>query len=300
MYGLETSQLTHRYSQDGPSLQAVSLKVPLGAIYGFLGPNGAGKTTTLRLCLGLLQAQEGRIEVLGKDLTTARVEVLRQVGSLIESPSLYDHLTAVENLTLLQRIHRCPRQRIDEVLALVGLAHTGRKPTGRFSLGMRQRLSIAMALIHRPRLLILDEPTNGLDPHGIIEMRALLTRLNQVEGVTIVISSHLLAEVEKLASHVGILSRGRLVFQGTLDQLKEMQQQRLYFGTDDPARAVQLLRDRQWMARIEGERVELPVLPTSEVAALNRLLVEQGLAVHAVGLTRTDLETVFLDLVEAA
>lgn len=300
MYGLETSQLTHRYSQDGPSLQAVSLKVPLGAIYGFLGPNGAGKTTTLRLCLGLLQAQEGRIEVLGKDLTTARVEVLRQVGSLIESPSLYDHLTAVENLTLLQRIHRCPRQRIDEVLALVGLAHTGRKPTGRFSLGMRQRLSIAMALIHRPRLLILDEPTNGLDPHGIIEMRALLTRLNQVEGVTIVISSHLLAEVEKLASHVGILSRGRLVFQGTLDQLKEMQQQRLYFGTDDPVRAVQLLRDRQWMARIEGERVELPVLPTSEVAALNRLLVEQGLAVHAVGLTRTDLETVFLDLVEAA
>lgn len=302
MYCLETSQLVYSFAHHGPSVMGVSLQVPTGSIYGFLGPNGAGKTTTLRLCLGLLRVQQGRISLLGRDMAVERQEVLRQVGSLIEAPSLYDHLTAVENLTLLQLIHRVPRERIDEVLALVGLKDTGKKLTGQFSLGMRQRLAIAMALLNRPRLLILDEPTNGLDPYGIIEMRALLIRLNREEGVTIVISSHLLAEIERIATHVGILSRGRLVFQGTLDDLKarQAQGQTLYFGTDDPIRALATLKEAHPSATQLDGQVLLPALPLEMVAQLNRQLVEQGVGVHAVGIRQTDLETIFMDLVGGA
>ena len=149
----------------------INLRVEFGSIYGFLGPNGAGKTTTLRLVLGLLKKQRGSIRVFGQKFDDDRVQILSRIGSLIESPSIYGHLTAAENLKLLQKIYQCPKARIAEVLELVGLANTGKKKAGQFSLGMKQRLSIAIALLHSPTLLILDEPTNGLDPNGIIEIR---------------------------------------------------------------------------------------------------------------------------------
>src|SRR5829696_3960962 len=176
---VETTDLGHGYSGDAAVLCGIDLQVPQGSIYGFLGPNGAGKTTTLRLILGLLKKQEGSIKIFGEDFEKHRVASLRKIGSLIESPSIYSHLTAVENLRLLQKIYQCPRARIDEVLELVGLANTRNKKAGQFSLGMKQRLSIAIALLNSPSLLILDEPTNGLDPNGMIEVRELLRRLNE-------------------------------------------------------------------------------------------------------------------------
>lgn len=201
-------------------LSDVDLRVPTGSIYGFLGPNGAGKTTSLRLILGLLKKQQGEISIFGKSFAAHRLEILSRVGSLIESPSIYAQLTAVENLRVLQKVYRCPEYRIDHVLQLTGLADTGKKKAGKFSLGMKQRMGIAIALLNDPALLILDEPTNGLDPEGIIEMRALLRQLQQ-QGVTILLSSHLLGEMQKLITHAGIIHKGRLLFQGTLAELRE-------------------------------------------------------------------------------
>lgn len=219
-YCLETHALSHRFSGRTPVLDKIGLRVPAGSIYGFLGPNGAGKTTTLRLVLGLLRKQEGRIEVFGRPFDAGRIGILRRIGSLIETPSVYASLTAVENLRVWQKIYRCPPVRIGEALELTGLAETGRKRAGQFSLGMKQRLAIAVALLNDPALLILDEPTNGLDPEGIIAMRELFRMLNRDRQMTILISSHLLGEMEKLITHAGIIHRGRLLFQGTLEELR--------------------------------------------------------------------------------
>ena len=221
-YCLETFNLSHRYSGDQRALDNIGLRVPRGSIYGFLGPNGAGKTTTLRLVLGLLRKQEGQILFFGKSFEKNRIDMLQKIGSLIESPSVYAHLSAAENLLVYQKIYRCPRRRISEVLESTGLGETGRKKAGRFSLGMKQRLAIAIALLNDPKLLILDEPTNGLDPAGIIAMRELLQALNWRNGITILLSSHLLAEVDKLATHVGVISGGRLVFQGAMSELRKL------------------------------------------------------------------------------
>jgi ABC-type multidrug transport system ATPase subunit len=217
-YCLETTNLSHRWNTRTPVLKDINLRIPKGSIYGFLGPNGAGKTTTLKLILGLLKKQAGEISIFGQKWEGHRIAILSRIGSLIESPSLYAQLTARENLRVLQRVYRCPKTRIDEVLALTSLTDTGSKKAGKFSLGMKQRLAIAIALLNDPALLILDEPTNGLDPEGIIEMRELLKALNK-RGATILVSSHLLAEMEKLITHTGIIHRGQLLFQGTLADL---------------------------------------------------------------------------------
>lgn len=216
---LETAGLTYRFSRHNIVLDNLDLRVPEGSIYGFLGPNGAGKTTTLRLVLGLLRRQQGRISFFGHPYETSRLATLKKVGSLIESPSIYGQLTAVENLLVWQKIYGCPKDRIATVLEWVGLANTGRKAAGKFSLGMKQRLGIAVALLNDPALLILDEPTNGLDPAGMVEIRALLQQLNHQQGVTILLSSHLLWEMQKLVTYTGIIHQGRLLYQGPLDQL---------------------------------------------------------------------------------
>lgn len=218
-YALETTSLSYAFSKTDPVLDTLNLRVPAASIYGFLGPNGAGKTTTLKLVLGLLKRQTGRIDFSGRPFQENRIPILQEVGSLIETPSLYGHLTAKENLEIWRRIYRSPATRIAEVLERVGLSDTGSKRTRQFSLGMKQRLGIAIALLNKPSLLILDEPTNGLDPNGMIEMRELLRTLNREEKMTILISSHLLSEIAKLVTHVGIINKGRLVFQDTLDEL---------------------------------------------------------------------------------
>jgi ABC-type multidrug transport system ATPase subunit len=298
MHCLETSDLSHRFARHDV-LTGVSMQVPTGSIYGFLGPNGAGKTTTLRLVLGLLKTQQGEIRVFGKRFDRERIAILRNVGSMIESPSLYDHLTATENLRLLQLIHRCPRSRIREVLELVGLGDTGNKRAKQFSLGMRQRLSIAAALLHRPSLIILDEPTNGLDPSGIIEIRNLLIELNQRHGCTIVVSSHLLPEIERVATHVGILGKGKLLFQGTMDELRQRRQEVLSIrvSTSDNNAALQTIVQEGIDAQLNEGEIVLPALPGPRIAAINRQLNARNLDVYEIRTVRNDLETIFLDLV---
>jgi ABC-type multidrug transport system ATPase subunit len=299
MYCIETKELTHHFSEKEIALNTISIQVPEGSIYGFLGPNGAGKTTTLRLILGLLKKQSGSISIFGKAFDEHRVEILQRTGSLIESPSLYGHLTAVENLMLLQKIYQCPKERIPEVLNLVGLPNTGKKKASQFSLGMKQRLSIAIALLHKPSLLILDEPTNGLDPNGIIEMRELLKKLNREEGITIIISSHLLSEIEKLVTHVGIINKGNLVFQGTLDELVNKQHQSSYtrIGTSDPEKTAALLNELSIHSRIENGKNIIPVISNTGIAQLNQKLVAQHIDVFEITTLNKDLEAIFMDLI---
>jgi lantibiotic transport system ATP-binding protein len=299
MYCVETVNITHKFSEKDTVLNNINLQVPQGAIYGFLGPNGAGKTTTLRLVLGLLKMQQGTVKIFGKPFTTHRIEILKKLGSLIESPSLYGHLTAAENLRVLQTVYQCPPQRIKDVLDIVGLPDTGGKKAARFSLGMKQRLSIAIALLHNPALLILDEPTNGLDPNGIIEIRELLKKLNKEHGMTILISSHLLSEIEKMVTHVGIIHQGCMLFQGTLAELQSKQTIKavVQFTTNNIAKTVDIILAAGLAPTVANELVTMPAVDKEMVATLNAQLVRAGIEVYEIGHVKNDLESLFMDII---
>jgi lantibiotic transport system ATP-binding protein len=299
MYCIETINLAHKFSDNEHVLDNINLQVIEGSIYGFLGPNGAGKTTTLKLILGLLKKQQGEISIFGKSLGKNRIEILKNIGSLIESPSLYGHLTAIENLNLLQKIYQCPKERIQKVLDLVGLSSTGNKKTSQFSLGMKQRLSIAIALLHNPSLLILDEPTNGLDPNGMIEIRELLIKLNREQRITIVISSHLLAEIEKLVSYVGVINKGKLLFQGTLEELKNKQKEtlRIVFETNNIEKTLQIFSANHLTANIEDGKIILPSISKKTIAHITEQLIKNDIEVYEVGIIKNDLETIFMNLI---
>jgi lantibiotic transport system ATP-binding protein len=299
MYCVQTNNLTYHFSSKEKALNNINLQVPNGSIYGFLGPNGAGKTTTLRLILGLLRNQTGKISIFGEPFETNRVDILRKIGSLIESPSLYGHLTAIENLSLLQKIYQCSKSRIHEVLNLVGLPNTGKKKVSQFSLGMKQRLSIAIAIFHNPSLLILDEPTNGLDPNGILDMRELLKSINQENGITILVSSHLLSEIEKLVTHVGIINEGNLMFQGTLSELINKQQKASYteIETNNTGLALQIISRNNLLATIRDDKAFLPMASKEQIAKINLDLVENGIEVYQISTIKNDLETIFMDLI---
>jgi lantibiotic transport system ATP-binding protein len=297
-YCLETSDLTYKFSNKEIAVRNINLHVPEGSIYGFIGPNGAGKTTTLRLILGLLKKQQGQISFFGKPFEQHRLEILKKVGSLIESPSLYGHLTAIENLRLLQKIYNCPDKRIQEVLNLVDLSNTGNKKSSRFSLGMKQRLSIAIALLHNPSFLILDEPTNGLDPNGILEIRGLLKRLNREEGVTILISSHLLSEIEKLVTDVGIINKGNLIFEGSLDDLMNKQKQTLsvYIETSNIAKTVEIMSSNNLISTLSDRGILMDNISKEKIAEINRQLVHNKIEVYGINRVKSDLESIFMDI----
>lgn len=295
---IETDHLSYAFTKGENMLHNISLRVEEGCIYGFLGPNGAGKTTTMRLLLGLLKKQKGSVRIFNKDFERHRIAILQQTGSLIESPSLYSHLTAFENLALLCKVYGCPAQQIPPLLKLVGLADTGTKKAGQFSLGMKQRLSIAVAMLNNPRLLVLDEPTNGLDPAGIIEMREMLKTISRQRGITILVSSHLLAEVEKLVSHVGVIHKGSLIFQGTMDELKARQQQSslIYFETGDEVSALRIIRDNHQQAYTENGKIVLPSPCKETVASITQQLVQKEIPVYSIQKVQHDLETIFINL----
>jgi ABC-type multidrug transport system ATPase subunit len=301
MFCLETANLTHKFSEQDVVLKNISLQVPTGSIYGFLGPNGAGKTTTLRLVLGLLKKQQGSIKIFNKPFDAHRIEILKNLGSLIESPSLYGHLTATENLQILQKVYRCFPQRIPEVLEIVGLQNTGNKKASNFSLGMKQRLSIAIALLHNPSLLILDEPTNGLDPNGVIEIRDLLKKLNRQQGITVVISSHLLSEIEKLVTHLGIIHKGNVLFQGTLNELREKQtlSSIVAFDTSNPEKTAGILRANGFAVVSSKGQVTIPVMEKEKIGRLNSQLVQSGVEVYQIIIVKHDLESIFIDLINS-
>ena len=293
---IKTCGLSYRYSKNVQTLFDIDLQVEKGTIYGFLGPNGSGKTTTLSLLLGLLNNQQGKIEIFGKNISRHRVDVLRRIGSLIEVPSLYGHLSAKENLEVYRPVYGATRERVKEVLRIVGLEDTGKKTAKKFSLGMKQRLAIALALLPDPELLILDEPANGLDPNGIIELRQLIKKLNKESGMTIVISSHILSEVEKTVSHVGIIYKGKMLFQGSLHELHSFQRKdsRLFINTSNNETAITLLG--KYNPERVGETISLSFADMNEVAAINRMLTPNDLDVYLLNPQRNDLEQLFINL----
>ncbi len=295
MAAIQSHGLT-RVFRSGHGVHRLDLDVPEGAVYGFLGPNGAGKTTTIRLLLGLLRPDAGGIRLFGEPWTRADRRALGRVGAMVETPSLYPHLSARDNLEVTRRLLDAPAARIDEVLDLVGLAAHARRRVREYSLGMRQRLGIALALLNRPRLLILDEPTNGLDPAGMAEMRRFIARMTREPGLTVFLSSHLLGEIEQVASHVGVIDRGRLLFQGPLDALRARAGDCLDIGCDDSAAACATLRqagERAQAVAADALRVDRPRRADH---AINRLLVEHGHAVHRLVRRQASLESLFFQL----
>jgi len=293
---ITTRALTKRYGAV-TAVQSVDLDVREGDRYGLLGPNGSGKTTLVRMLLGLVYATSGEIEVMGQRIPRYAREVLPQIGALIEEPAAYPHLSGRANLALLDAAgpgaaRRTRGKRIDEALEQVGLAGVGRRPVKAYSLGMRQRLGLAAALMRRPRLLILDEPGNGLDPRGLRDLRELLIGLNET-GVTVFVSSHLLAEVEQLCTRVGVLDAGRLVLQDDLASLRAPTG-RILVDTPDADQVAALL-DGQVEHR-EGRQL---LVRYEDAAALNARLVGAGLRVSAIGSHQRTLEEIVLSVTGA-
>lgn len=219
-YMITTKHLTKKY-KNFVSVNQVSLHIRKGSIYGFLGPNGAGKSTTMKMLLGLTAPTEGSFSIDGKHFPEDRMDILKEIGSFIEAPSFYANLTGRENLDVIRRILRLPKESVEDALELVGLTEFGDRLAKKYSLGMKQRLGLAGALLGRPPVLILDEPTNGLDPSGIHEIRELVKSLPGLYDCTILISSHMLSEIELMADDIGILNHGRLLFEGSLDELRQ-------------------------------------------------------------------------------
>lgn len=295
-YIVQTTGLDYFHSKKAKTLTNIDLKIAKGQIYGFLGPNGAGKTTTLRLLLGLLKNQHGRIEIFGQDLQTSRIEILKRVGSLIENPSLYGHLRADENLEVYREIYGASKARVIEVLKIVGLDNTANKKVKQFSLGMKQRLSVALALLPNPDLLILDEPANGLDPTGIMELRELIKKLNKELGMTILMSSHQLTEIEKMVSHVGIIAKGEMIFQGSLDELHQLQrkQAKLLVHTSNDNTAIEILNSYQ--TEHLGDAITVAYQNEQDIANIGRALYEGNLAIYLLQPLQNNLEQLFMDL----
>lgn len=293
---IETHDLCKQY---GNALRVahLDLDVPEGSVYGFLGPNGAGKSTTLKMILGLVRPTAGDIRVLGKKMDGQnRLAVLRQVGSLIESPSYYGHLTGEENLRIVQTLRGVPEKNIREVLQIVRLDGQRGKKVAHYSLGMKQRLGLAAALLGYPKLLILDEPTNGLDPAGIQEMRELICSLPERFGMTVVVSSHLLSEIDQMADHVAIIREGELVFQDTLEALHGRSRHHLALRTTNNAVARAVLQEKSVPCQEEEGYLILPILSDELAAQLTRLLAERHLGVIRLEERQKSLEDIFLEL----
>ena len=293
---IETHDLCKQY---GNALRVahLDLDVPEGSVYGFLGPNGAGKSTTLKMILGLVRPTAGDIRVLGKKMDGGnRLAVLRQVGSLIESPSYYGHLTGEENLRIVQTLRGVPEKNIREVLQIVRLDGQRGKRVAHYSLGMKQRLGLAAALLGYPKLLILDEPTNGLDPAGIQEMRELICSLPERFGMTVVVSSHLLSEIDQMADHVAIIREGELVFQDTLEALHGRSRHHLALRTTNNAVARAVLQEKSVPCQEEEGYLILPILSDEIAAQLTRLLAERRLGVIRLEERQKSLEDIFLEL----
>ena len=293
---IETHDLCKQY---GNALRVahLDLDVPEGSVYGFLGPNGAGKSTTLKMLLGLVRPTAGDIQVLGKKMDGGnRLAVLRQVGSLIESPSYYGHLTGEENLRIVQTLRGVPEKNIREVLQIVRLDCQRGKRVAHYSLGMKQRLGLAAALLGYPKLLILDEPTNGLDPAGIQEMRELICGLPERFGMTVVVSSHLLSEIDQMANHVAIIREGELVFQDTLEALHGRSRHHLALRTTNNAVARAVLQEKSVPCQEDEGYLILPILSDELAAQLTRLLAQRHLGVIRLEERQKSLEDIFLEL----
>ena len=279
------------------AVRDLNLQVQEGDLYGFLGGNGSGKTTTMRMILRLIRPTAGRVQLFGKDVQANFIEVMQQVGSLVELPAYYPYLSAVKNLEILRLASGgVAPSRIAEVLDLVGLAPRMNDRVGTYSQGMRQRLGIAMAFLAKPRLVFLDEPTNGLDPHGINQVRHVIKDMNKRDGVTFVISSHLLHEIELTCNRVGMIKAGKLILQDKLDAVIARTVDGLHIGCDKKDVAIKLLQSKEWITKVQEEETELIRIscPKERFAEVNALLAANGVTVSELTPARQTLEEFFL------
>ncbi|WP_454717894.1 ABC transporter ATP-binding protein [Caulobacter segnis] len=293
---IETEGLSRRFGRR-LVVDAVSMTVPERAVYGFLGRNGAGKTTTLKMVLGLIRPTSGVARVCGLDVARDRIGAARKIGALLEAHGFYGNLTGRENLSLTATLLGLPAREIDRVLEVVEMTADANRKVSGYSLGMRQRLGLARAMLGAPPVLVLDEPTNGLDPDGIADMRRFLKSLPERTGATVLLSSHLLGEIEQTATHVGVVNDGRLVLEGELARLKADLAPEILLRTGDDARAVELLAGHDLIAVPSEAGLIAPLRAGDDVdqaaAALNRALVQAGIAVFAIGPRDRSLEDIY-------
>ncbi|MEI5908503.1 ABC transporter ATP-binding protein [Bacillus spongiae] len=294
-YVVQTKNLSKRFGKENAVI-GLDMNIRKGDIYGFLGPNGAGKTTTIRMLLGLMKPTSGSITIFQKDLKKERIEILRKVGSLVENPSYYPHLTAYENLEALRKILGVPKTQIYDVLDIVRLTEVANKKVNGFSLGMKQRLGIAASLLNNPDLLILDEPTNGLDPSGIIEIRNLIKRLQSEFGITVIISSHLLTEIEQMATTVGIVTKGKMIFQDSIEAMNRYAQQKILLKVSDSEQAWRSLLAKGIKADFKEGIILLQEHSNEKVAHTIRTLVQDGFWIYRVEEEKRSLEETFLQM----
>ena len=297
---IETSGLTKRFG-DQKAVNSISLEVPSGSVFGFLGPNGSGKTTTIRMLLGLAEATEGEIKLLGTEIPKDLEKALPRVGALVEGPAFYPFMSGRNNLLRIDAADRFSDsstriKRVESALDRVGLHNAGNKKVHAYSLGMKQRLGLANALLKPRDILVLDEPTNGLDPQGTREVRNLIRSLS-AEGITIFLSSHLLSEIEMLCSHVAVMNAGKIVAQGLIEDLRNEEPTRLILRTDDVDLAVETLKSAGiGKAKILGDQITCEVDPALDVASLNGKLVRKKVSVKEIRLQRSSLEEKYVKL----
>ncbi len=295
---VETNNLNFSYSRNSFNLENINLRIQSGSIYGFLGPNGAGKTTTIRLLLGLLVPDFGTINLFGEIHSIHSIKNYSDIGAMIESPSLYDHLSGYDNLEITGRIKKVDKKRILEVLEIVKLTNAANISVKKYSMGMKQRLGLALALLSHPKLLVLDEPTNGLDPQGMIETRELLIRLNREYKTTILISSHLLSEIERLVTHLGIINRGKMIFQGTIGELQNLKSgnSNIRIDTSDNHLAFKIIEKLYPVKFSENDILEIQYAGREQVALLCKSLIAGGVDIFDFQIQKNDLEKLFLEL----
>ncbi|BDZ69868.1 ABC transporter ATP-binding protein [Methanobacterium petrolearium] len=299
-YAIETDHLTKKY-KDVKAVDDLGIRVPVGKVYGFLGRNGSGKTTTIRMIMDLIKPDTGHVKIFGHEMTRNRSQYLADIGAIIETPGFYENLSAYENLEITSKMFKTEEYRINESLETVGLSDTdtaiGNKPVGKFSLGMKQRLGIANALIHSPRILILDEPTNGLDPAGIIDMRKLIRHLSESMGITIFVSSHLLSEVQQIADYIGIIDQGRLLEEGEIELINSDEQSSLILETDQFKKTAQILEatNFDFQKLPEGFKV---FCKREDNVIINKTLVENKINVYNLESVSKTLEERFLGITD--
>ncbi|WP_046227028.1 ABC transporter ATP-binding protein [Paenibacillus dauci] len=295
---METQGLTKAYRKFIP-VDQLQLHVREGEVYGFLGPNGAGKTTTIRMLLGLIRPSAGSIRIFDRELPRHRSFILRQVGSMVEAPSYYGHLTGRENLKLTCTLLQIPETEVDRVLDIVRLSQAQHKLARTYSLGMKQRLGIAQALLGNPRLLILDEPTNGLDPAGIQEIRELIVELPRQHGITVFISSHILREIERVATRVGIIHTGRLLFEGEMSELQRKGHPFVQLSAEPMQQTIDCLRDWGYLVEKADHGMNIMTDP-AEASVINRRLVSHNIEVSHLSIGGRSLEDIFLEMTKGA
>ncbi|SFJ59551.1 MULTISPECIES: ABC transporter ATP-binding protein [unclassified Bacillus (in: firmicutes)] len=290
----------HKKYKEKHVLKGIDLTINKGEIFGLLGPNGAGKSTLFKIILGLIEADEGSVEVLGSDIKKNRIEILSKTGSLIEAPSFYDHLSGYENLLIVSKMKNMnDKEHVKELLNVFKLYEDRNRAFKKYSLGMKQRLGLAAAFMNNPQLLILDEPTNGLDPQGVYEVKELIKKAPSIFNSTIILSSHILSEVEQMADHIGIIHKGEIKYQGLLSSLKNKQSLHIVeFSVNNVTFTEQLLRQSNYTFNVNNNIFSIEYYDESSLNDIQQLLVTNQIFIQSFQTKKQNLEEAYLDIIE--